>query len=276
MADETRAVRKLTGTIRRAKLEVGEISVTPFYDHNGICIHHGNCLDILPQLETASIDFVLTDVPYLVAFQGRWDRRRAVIVGDDEATWLAPAFAEIFRVMRNNAFCVSFYGWPHADVFVGVWKELGFRLVSHLAFVKNVWGLGRFTRGQHETAYLLAKGHPAIPEFPISDTIEWEREPGAFHPNQKPVQALYPLIATYAPENGVILDPFMGSGSTLRAAKDFGLQAIGVEIEERYCRFAANRMAQEVLFPLSRPTSQRSVTVADSKVGSLFFEDIER
>lgn len=207
---------------------------------------------MLPELQAESVDFVLTDPPYLVGYRGRWDGDRRIIVGDEDPAWLAPAFSEIFRVMKKDTFCVSFYGWPHADVFVGLWKSLGFRLVSHLAFVKNVWGLGRFTRGQHETAYLLAKGHPCIPESPISDTIEWEREQDAFHPNQKPVAALYPLVAAYAPEQGIVLDPFMGSGSSLRAAKDFGLAAVGIEIEERYCRYAANRMAQEILFPLPR------------------------
>jgi adenine-specific DNA-methyltransferase len=250
--------------------------MAPYFQHNGIQICHGDCLQILPSLMEESIDMVLTDPPFLVGFRGRWDGCRGMIVGDDDPTWLAPAYSEIFRVMKNDTFCVSFYGWPHADLFVGLWKQLGFRLVSHLAFVKNVWGLGRFTRGQHETAYLLAKGHPAIPEFPISDTIEWEREQDAFHPNQKPVQALYPLIAAYSPTNGVVLDPFMGSGSTLRAAKDFGLRAIGIEIEERYCRFGANRMAQEILFPLPRSVSQRSGTVSDPMAGSFFFEEIEQ
>lgn len=224
----------------------------PFFQNNGIRIFHGDCLGVLPDLPAESIDFVLTDPPYLVGYTGRWDGDRLAIVGDADPAWLAPSFSEIYRVMKRDTFCVSFYGWPHADLFVGCWKQIGFRLVSHLAFVKNVWGLGRFTRGQHETGYLLAKGSPAIPAFAISDTIEWEREHDAFHPNQKPVSALYPLIAAYAPEQGIVLDPFMGSGSSLRAAKDFGLSAIGIEIEERYCRYAASRMAQEILFPLSR------------------------
>jgi adenine-specific DNA-methyltransferase len=223
-----------------------------FFQHNGIRIFHEDCLRVLPDMPAESVDFVLTDPPYLVGYRGRWDGDRRVIVGDDDPAWLAPAFREIFRIMRKDTFCVSFYGWPHADVFVGLWKKIGFRLVSHLAFVKNVWGLGRFTRGQHETAYLLAKGQPSIPESPISDTIEWEREQDAVHPNQKPVPSLYPLIAGYAPEQGIVLDPFMGSGSSLRAAKDFGLEAIGIEIEEKYCRYAAARMAQEILFPLPR------------------------
>jgi adenine-specific DNA-methyltransferase len=250
--------------------------VTPFFQHNGIRICHGNCLQVLPTLEAESIDFCLTDPPFLVTYRGRWDGVRGMIIGDDDPTWLAPASSEIFRVMKKDTFCVSFYGWPHADLFVGTWKQLGFRLVSHLAFVKNVWGLGRFTRGQHETAYLLAKGHPPIPECPISDTIEWEREQDAFHPNQKPVPSLYPLIAAYAPENGVVLDPFMGSGSSLRAAKDFGLTAIGIEIEEKYCRYAASRMAQEILFPLPRNLNQRSISVVDPKFDSFLFKELER
>ncbi len=105
---------------------------------------------------------------------------------------------------------------------------------------------------EHETAYLLAKGRPPAPACGISDVIEWEREQGAVHPNQKPVAALYPLIAAYAPPGGVVLDPFLGSGSTLRAAKDYGLRAIGIEVEERYCRYAAERLRQRILFP--RPT----------------------
>jgi adenine-specific DNA-methyltransferase len=227
-------------------------AIVPYYEEDGVVIYHEDCVRVLPMLPAGSVDFVLTDPPYLVNYTGRWDGERRRIVGDDDPSWLVPAFAEIWRVMKADSFAISFYGWTQADIFVGTFKALGFRLVSHLAFVKNVWGLGRFTRGQHETAYLLAKGRPKVPARGISDVIEWEREHDAFHPNQKPVAALHPLIAAYAPRGGVMLDPFMGSGSTLRAAKDFGLGAIGVEVEERYCRYAARRMQQRVLFARPR------------------------
>ena len=222
-----------------------------YYCRNGIWIHHGDCRLVMREFPDAAFDFVLTDPPYLVNYQGRWDGDRRTIIGDKDADWLRPIFTEIWRLLRDDTFCLSFYGWPHSEVFVGLWKELGFRLVSHLAFVKNVWGLGRFTRGQHETAFLLAKGHPPIPSKGISDVIVWEREADAFHPNQKPVGALYPLLAAYVPKSGTVLDPFMGSGSTLRAAKDMGLKAVGIEIDESYCRRAAQRLAQEILFPLT-------------------------
>jgi site-specific DNA-methyltransferase (adenine-specific) len=220
----------------------------PYYQHRDITIWHGDCEGILPTLPGESIDFVLTDPPYLVNYTGRWDSDRRAIVGDDDPRWVRPVFTELYRVLRPDSLAVTWYGWPHSDLFVGTFKEVGFRLVSHLAFVKNVWGLGRFTRGQHEVAFLLAKGRPALPEQPISDVIEWVREEQTFHPNQKPVAALSRVLAAYAPERGTVLDPFMGSGSTLRAAKDMGLAAVGIETEEHYCRVAKARLAQEVLF----------------------------
>jgi adenine-specific DNA-methyltransferase len=221
----------------------------PYYSRGGFTIYHGDCQIVMPTFPNESFDFVLTDPPYLVNHEGRWDGPRQSIVGDDHDDWLHPTFREIWRVLKADTFCVSFYGWPQCDRFVGVWKQLGFRLVSHLAFVKNVWGLGRYTRGKHETAYLLAKGHPPRPANGIADVIEWEREPDAFHPHQKPVQALYPLLAAYTPPNGTVLDPFLGSGSTLRASKDMGFSAIGIEIDEQYCRRAVARLAQDILFP---------------------------
>ena len=222
----------------------------PFYDRQGITIYHGDCQSVLPQLATASVHFVLTDPPYLVGYRGRWDSPNEQIVGDTDPSWVEPVYRELWRVLKPDSFCVSFYGWPHTDTFLGLWKAIGFRPVSHLAFVKRQWGLGRFTRGTHETAYLLAKGSPPIPKSAISDVIDWQREDVSFHPNQKPVSALAPLILTYCPDGGIVLDPFMGSGSTLRAAKDLGMSAIGIEIEQRYCQKAVARMAQDVIaFP---------------------------
>jgi len=69
------------------------------------------------------------------------------------------------------------------------------------------------------------------------------------HPTQKPEALMLWCLSTRWTSTGDVLDPFMGSGTTLRAAKDLGRRAIGIEIEERYCEIAARRLSQEVLFP---------------------------
>ena len=68
-----------------------------------------------------------------------------------------------------------------------------------------------------------------------------------YHPTQKPLDVIKWAIRL-APEHETIVDPFMGSGTTLRAAKELGCKAIGVEKEEKYCEIAARRLQQEVLF----------------------------
>jgi site-specific DNA-methyltransferase (adenine-specific) len=221
--------------------------MTPYYEHAGVTLYHGKAEDVLPALAPQSVDFVLTDPPYLVGYEGRWDSHWGQIAGDSDPSWVEPVFTEVLRVQRADSLCLSFYGWPHADVFVGCWKKLGYRLLSHFVWCKNVWGLGYFTRGQHEQAYLLGKGKPAQPAQPISDVLDWRRVPNPVHPNQKPVGALVPLIEAYSVPGDVVLDCFAGSGSTLRAAKDLGRRAIGIELNERYAEIAARRLSQDVL-----------------------------
>lgn len=218
-----------------------------FYREAGITIYHGDCRDVLPFLRAESVDFTCTDAPYGVSFRGRWDCKHDPITGDGDLSWIEPVFREVWRLMKPDTLGVFFYGWPHAETFLGAWKAVGFRPVSHLCFVKNRPGLGRYTRNRHETAFLLAKGRPSPPAKAIADTIDWQREENTFHPNQKPVAAIAHVLVAYMPEGGLVLDPFMGSGTTLRAAKDLGLAATGIEVEEHYCERAAQRMKQGVL-----------------------------
>jgi adenine-specific DNA-methyltransferase len=221
----------------------------PYFERDGITLFHGDCQDVLRGMDSESVDFVLTDPPYLVSYRPstykvRWPKFKGVIKGDSDGRWLAPVFSDVWRVLVNDSLCLSFYGWPHADAFLTVWKLVGFRPVSQIVCVKNGIGLGYFSRAQHEAAYLLAKGKSQKPAKAMSDVLDWRRVIDSDHQNQKPLAMISRLVAAYAPEKSLIVDPFSGSGTTLLAARNLGHRAIGVEVEERYCEITAKRLSQ--------------------------------
>jgi adenine-specific DNA-methyltransferase len=146
--------------------------------------------------------------------------------------------------MKAAAFCVSFYGWNKADLFIEAWRSAGFRIGGHLVFRKRYPSSTRFLRYQHEQAYLLVKGEPSPPEQPIPDVIEFPYTGNKLHPTQKPLAALRPLIKAFCPAGGTVLDPFAGSGSALVAARQLGRQCVGIEINEQHCRTAIARLEQ--------------------------------
>ncbi|HEV3278444.1 MAG TPA: DNA methyltransferase [Terriglobia bacterium] len=204
---------------------------------------HGDCLRVLPRLPSGSVNFILTDPPYLARYKGRDGR---TVMNDDNDAWLKPAFAEMHRVLEEGSFCASFYGWPKADKFIEAYRAAGFRLVGHLAFPKRYTSSTRFLRYQHECAHLLAKGYPPHPEETIGDVIDWTYSGNKLHPTQKPLSVLLPLIETFSRAGGTVLDPFAGSGSTLIAARMLGRPYIGVELDARYHAAAIRRLAQQV------------------------------
>jgi site-specific DNA-methyltransferase (adenine-specific) len=189
-----------------------------------------------------SVNFILTDPPYITRYKSRDGR---VVPNDDNDKWLKPAFAEMYRVLANDSFCVSFYGWPHADKFMHAYRAAGFRVVGHLMFPKSYASSTRFLRYQHESAHLLAKGNPRQPEKPIGDVIEWKYTGNRLHPTQKPLSVLLPLVETFSRPEGTVLDPFTGSGSSLLAAKMLGRSYLGIELDAKYHAIAARRLAHE-------------------------------
>ncbi len=199
----------------------------------------GDCVNILRDLPSESIDFVLTDPPYLASYRPRDGR---TVTNDSSDAWLRPAFSEIYRVLRRDAFCVTFYGWPAADLFLSAFRDAGFRPVSHLSFVKNYASFTGYTRAHHEVAYVLAKGAPAKPKDPIPDVLTWRYTGNKLHPTQKPLSVLVPLVVSFSSFDALVLDPFCGSGSCLVAAQTVGRRFVGIEIDALHAEAARRRM----------------------------------
>lgn len=216
----------------------------PYYEDDHVTIYHGDCREVT---EWLTADVLVTDPPYGMAYESNRRGKRGEtaasagrarsIAGDDDTS----VRDEVLRV----------WGCRPALVF-GTWKRPRPTATKHvLTWLKgDHLGMGDLSvpwRPNTEEVYVLGSGfsgHRGTSVLDYPGPVSWATK-GRMHQHQKPVELMHDLLSKCPP--GVIADPFMGSGSTLRAAKDLGRKAIGIELDERYCEIAANRMGQEVL-----------------------------
>jgi adenine-specific DNA-methyltransferase len=203
---------------------------------------HGECVAVMREkLSSESVDFILTDPPYLVNYQSRDGRRVANDSGS--GNWIYPAFAEMYRVLKPNSFCVTFYGWNKLDVWFAAWKRAGFRPCGHLVWVKNYASGRGVVEYRHEQAFVLGKGDGRPPRV-LPDVLNFAYTGNKLHPTEKAVSSLMPVIQAFTEPGQVVLDPFAGSGSTLVAAKELGRRYVGIELDERHAETAFARTRQ--------------------------------
>ena len=202
----------------------------------------GDCVAVMGTMPSASVDFIATDPPYLVNYQSRDGRS---IANDATDAWLRPAFARMYRVLKPDHFALSFYAWNRVDRFFAAWQAAGFRAVGHLVWVKRYASSERYVGYSHESAYLLAKGNPPQPTSVIRDVLEWRYTGNSLHPTQKPVMALRPPIQAFTRPGEIVLDPFVGSGTTVLAAKVLGRRYIGIDIDPKYAVCAQLRLQRK-------------------------------
>jgi DNA modification methylase len=224
-------------------------------------IMRGDCIQVMRQMPANSVDFILTDPPYLVNYR---DRSGRSIQNDVNADWLKPAMREACRVLKMNRVAVMFYGWTRVDTFFAAWKDAGFQPVGHIVFRKAYSSKSRFLSYQHEQAFLLAKGRPPLPKQPLADVMDMPYSGNKLHPTQKPVEALAPLVRSFTLQGELVLDPFAGSGSSCAAAILTGRRYIGIELDAEYvhqararlervqARIAAKKRSSQVLIPTLR------------------------
>jgi site-specific DNA-methyltransferase (adenine-specific) len=227
---------------------------TPYYDRDGITIYNADCRDILPLLEPGSVDLVLTDPPYGIGGNAQfWRQNGHTLACDDNEThniwvdgwrellgmshgyfveWSDGSIDAMQRLLDEHGKCglvpwrwyMLFKLTPPPTARPTMTSGWECALISHAG--KREW----HGSGYEPDRYLMRSG-----------------ERNLDHPVGKSIGPNIALIKALSRINTTILDPFMGSGTTLRAAKDLGRKAIGIEIEERYCEIAVKRLAQQVL-----------------------------
>lgn len=225
----------------------------PYYDDGSVTIYHGDCREVLPTLAAQSTDLLLTDPPYGIGYDsGR--SQHGSIKGDDGSLDILSVLRQAFRCLRLNH---HFYVFGPADVAsltAGatcdlVWdegKHGGGNLdipwgASWEPITFGVWNPYPSQRGVGR--HLARRRRGTV----LRHTTTNNGRGAIAHPTRKPVSLLRELIEASSLMGELVLDPFMGSGSTIEAARLEGRRALGIEIEERYCEAIAERLEQGVL-----------------------------
>lgn len=204
----------------------------PYYQDDAVTIYHGDCREIVPQL--GRFDLLLTDPPYGIKRDGKrpstsshGGHKGYAFLGRDESAPDAETFRIVMEAASEQVIWGANYYPQHMPAGPGwlLWDKAQ-----------------RIDQADGELAASSRKGPLRV--FRLNRVAI--AQDGAVHPTQKPV-ALMSWCLGFFTESITILDPFAGSGTTGRAAKDLGRKATLIEREERYCEIAAERMRQEVL-----------------------------
>lgn len=246
--------------------------MTPYYADDAVTIYHGEALAALAGMPDASVDHVVTDPPYSSGGMMRGDRTQAGLAkytgsygnqpdleefsGDNRDQrshhyWMALWLNECRRIAKPGAICAMFTDWRQLPTAtdalqaggwvwrgISVWGKSAARPVPNrftAACEYVVWG----TNGPRDMSD--AKNATYADGMIVHPTPT-----NRVHMTQKPVEVMR-WVLSFAKHGDVVLDPFMGSGSTIEAAKSLNCKAIGIELAEPWCQYAVERCGQEVL-----------------------------
>lgn len=214
--------------------------MSPYYADDLVTLYHGDCRDLFPAITG---DALVTDPPFGIEF-GR-------------ATWSDapdqyPALMRwLVATARSNisGWCFVFQAMPNVGRF-HEWFPDGWRIYAackNFALIRPMAGVW------HSWDPVVFWNHDPTRKAPNSTVLNRDYHVGnvaglfglrADHPCPRPLDTVKQLVTIATPLGGCVIDPFAGSGTTLRAAKDLGVRAIGIELDERYCEVAAERLAQ--------------------------------
>lgn len=236
-----------------------------YYEDDHVVIYHGDCLEVLSEIE--SVDLIVSSPPYNLGdtsnyrfgnppstfpnhLSNGYNSYSDDLPHEEYVKWHKSVVSSCWETLSDSGAMF----WNHKPRVKGPEVKLPLELLPSEVLLRQIiiWDrgsgfnrTGSFYVPVHEWIMLLAKQDFRITTRDVDDIWHIRFSVDNTHPASFPLEL--PKTAISSTEAKVVLDPFMGSGTTLRAAKDLGRKAIGIEIDEKYCEIAANRMGQEVL-----------------------------
>jgi len=212
-----------------------------------IQLMQGDCLEVMKEIPDGSVDMILTDPPYGMRLNPQ--RKTAkfhgeTIKNDDNLSWVKGFFNEAFRVTGKVSSAIIFCNHHCIAEFITAAKKSRFEVKNLIVWNKGHFGMGGNWRPCHEMILILTKGRFVTHSKRLKTIIDFKKihHTRSVHPTEKPVNLLEHLISAPDSDPMLVLDPFMGSGTTGIAAKNLGRKFIGIELDEEYFKIAARRI----------------------------------
>jgi len=223
----------------------------PYYEDSGITIYNGDCFDVMPDLPVA--DCVITDPPFsaYVHKNAKFLRNKKIVTAIDFKAIDFKAIEQLLSTIHCKRWFIAFMDWRHIAelnkscpapwnfIRFGVWLKTNPMPQLSGDRPAHGWGGIVYLHNSNSKRYWNGGGHHGnYIHSIVSD---------GNHPTGKPLKILMAMIISFSEPGDLILDPFMGSGTTLVAAKQLNRKAIGIELNKEYCDIAVSRLRQNVL-----------------------------
>ena len=208
-------------------------------------IYNEDCLEGMKRIPDNSINMILTDPPYGMSFRSNYRKNKYEnIKNDKDLSWL-PVFAEeCYRVSKDNSAHYVFCSFHHIDKFKQAFEK-HFKVKNILTWVKNNTSMGDLKGDfapKTEFILFLHKGRSLIRGKRDSNVLEYRRTGNKIHPTQKPLDLTEFLITKFSDPGDIVLDPFIGSGTTAIACINTDRNYIGFELDKTYYEISLDRI----------------------------------
>ena len=213
----------------------------------GYKLYKGDCLEVMDKLikQNVKVDAIITDPPYGMDYRSNYRKEKyEKISNDNDLSFLDDFFQKCDKLLKDDTHIYCFCSWHHIDKFKIAFEKY-FTLKNIIVWEKNNTSMGDLKGSyapKHEFILFGHKGRRLRNGKRLPDVLQANRTGNKLHPTQKPISLLQIFIEQSSNENEIILDPFMGSGSTGVAALNTNRKFIGIELDEKYFNIAKDRL----------------------------------
>lgn len=253
-------------------------------------IYQGDCLELIKQIEDKSIDLILTDPPYNTGMKASTSKDWLSNFFNDDMSdkdyinLVSTSCKEFFRVLKNDRGGYIYINWKKMQLWIDKLKESGFEVKNVIVWDKVIHGLNYQNYAYtYEMIIYFKKGKPELNNKRLEDNKNqyykdiWhiKRDIGNAdniekHETVKQIKVIKLPILHSSKEGDVVLDCFMGSGTTAVACKQLGRNFIGIELSEEYCKIANERLSQQIL------NTKKELDQTEKKIMDIILEGAEK